>query len=205
MKLPYRIKNPDDFKNIQKNFDYLGNKLGAPATVKSGVSFATVAAVSLGNFEGEKITGVRITGTVLTAGTGVNPVIRVRCNGLNPMQVMGLNMWEYWNTAAAAFGNDMGGNYANAGGMPIAQCNHGSTSNAVHFDGVLYTCHLNPVAVQPVYLGIYENCDRIVNSQQHLMGTMKSAWNDLATPITSLMVLIDTGTFSGKIATQVIP
>src|SRR4051812_24867636 len=127
-------------------------------------SSSAATQVVLGAFDGENITGVRISGSLLTASTGGNTTIRLRANGLNPMSVMGLNSYTWWNTTTVASnrGNDLSGNYANLGGMAIALTNFGNSAQSVHFHGVLYTAHLfaGGAAVRPTYVGQYETTDR---------------------------------------------
>lgn len=165
-------------------------------------TFSAVSSISLGAFDGENITGVRITGHVITSG-GVNTTIRVRPNGLTGISVLALTHAVIWNTAVTSTDTAANaGNLVNANGMMIAGSGWTTNSNGVWFGGELHT---RKAQLGRKYIGQYGNHDYVTNVQQHSLATVTSFWNDLSTNITSLTLAIDAGTFTGRVSVEVIP
>lgn len=175
----------------------------APRVITTYIPGGT-SVIDLGSFDGENITGVRITGNVTVAGAGTsNPVLRVRPNALTGISVLALAHVAIWNTAAASTDlTTYAGNYASANGMMIAGSGWSTASNGVWFSGVMHT---RKAMGMRKYLGQYANHDFVTNPQQHSFATVTSAWNDSTTDVTSLSLAIDAGTFSGRVTMETIP
>jgi hypothetical protein len=159
----------------------------------------------LGPIVGQGLTAVRLTAQLLTAGTGGNTYIRLRPNGLNPVQTDSIDNYVNWNTAvAAAPATRLASNFAATPGLVIAPTDWGTASNEVYVEGTFWT-NLPAGFQLRQWVGRYKNHDRVSNQQQMAMGTLSSVWSDAASLLTSLQLVIDAGSFSGRVVLEFLP
>lgn len=167
-----------------------------------------VSSQNLGSISGQSITAVRLTGQLVTASTGGNTFIRLRPNGLNPISTSVIDNEVNWANGgpSGAATPRFASNFVNAAGMVIAPTDWAVASNEVYFEGTFFTnlpAGLGFLLRQ--WIGRYKNHDLINNRQNYMSGSLSSMWGDVSTLLTSLVLVIDAGNFSGRITMEVIP
>lgn len=201
MKLPAPLVKT--WQDIQLNFDALGKGTSTPDR-RLYKQITPVGVIDLGSFDGENITGVRITANLITSGTGGDTVIRLRPNGSNSVLVQHLVRRTYWNGASQLSDNLYGANHGVSLGLVVAAHNWAVNANAVSFDGIFHTNRLG-VAHYRRWLGRFTNEDYVSNDNQWVSGDSASVWKDTVTPVTGLTLAIDSGAMLGRVSVEVIP
>lgn len=210
MRFPYKANS---FKNVQKNFDFLATKLGASSgggiqpVVSNLFTVSGVSNIALGAVDGENITGVRLTGfgTTALSGGGTGAGIYLRINGVNINA--GYLLQRAWKDAVPNFFNDSQGINTAPGqsGLLIGSSGWAVTANAVGFNGTLFTKVIN----RRHWLGSYFYQDIAVDANKILHTDIVAFWHDLATPVTSLDILLvpnaGTVTFTGRVLMEILP
>lgn len=199
MKLPYVIKD----RRIQANFDFLAKSTPLKRAV---IPVATpVGFVELGGFDGENITGIRITANVRTSSTGGDTFFFLRPNSITSLT--GQTIWHrhFWDTVST--GHDVVGGANSAGGLPglpIAYTNWAVSANGVMFQGVFYPSCFSGTGFYRHYQGMFNNRDYQSNDDRHLIGSIESVWKDTTTVVNSIGIGINSGAFTGRIVTEII-
>lgn len=165
-----------------------------------------VSSVSLGNFDGDNITGVRIAGTVVTAATGGDQWMRLKPNGGTIVGSVIVHRHYANGSPTYPVAHDViGGGTPSVSlqGINIATTNWTTNANLVSFTGTLFTSRGNGAIRH--YHGTFSNADYQIDSGNRLMGLVYGVWQDNTTPLTSLVFSLDAGTFSGRVSVEVIP
>lgn len=171
-----------------------------------------VSSVNLGSFDGDNITGIRISGALrfTFTSTGTVAVFSLRPNGLTSVTRQLVSQRSYWDTVNATTDLQTGASAAGQDGIAIALSDWVSTSgqrNGIWFDGMFFTRREGASNHYRTYLGKYSNHDYSVNGDRFLQASVSSSWMDVATLLSSLTFAVTsaTGTFDGKICVEVVP
>lgn len=164
--------------------------------------------IDLGRVDGENITGVRISGTGYTTGTGGDTLLRIRPNGLNNI-ISNVDFHRLVFPAGGPLSQDVvaGGNLvAGTVGLIIASTNWTTASNNLMFDGILYTRIVNRdgVSGHRHWSGTYDNQDLVSNRNSRIHGECHAIWGDAATPVSSLVLALDAGSFVGRVRMEIL-
>lgn len=167
-------------------------------TLTSGVS-----SISLGTFDGDNITGVRIFGAVRTASAGTgNPKFTLKINALSTISQTSIT--QRLVRSAAATTTDLitfQGDPAAGPGIVVASCDWATSANDVTFNGILST----KSGKLRHYQGTYINQDLISNSANNLSGRLYSIYHDGVPTISSLTLELGVGTFTGRVSVEILP
>jgi hypothetical protein len=201
---PY-IVQPDgssDGVGVQQDLDALASAVPTPDQRR--VFFASNAtSVNLGNFDGENITGIRISANLRSASS-MGPMF-LRPNGLTSMPTQWISH-RAWSDNVGLFTDVQGLIPITAAqpGMQIAAADFGVTDSAIHFDGIFFTSRLAGAHYRR-YIGQYSNMDYQVNSSRSVSASIRVTWGDPFTTVSSLALACSTGNFSGRIALEIVP
>lgn len=167
------------------------------------LSSATTSTVILPAVDGQNITGVRLTGQVLTA-SATSAYLRLRPNGLSSMVTNAIGDLIYIadtpTYSPTEQGQEFGGGVVSSPGVVVAVQRYGTAINTLVFDGVFFT----RTGVYRVYQGDYTAVDGSTDSNRMARGRVSSQWHDATTAITSLTLALDFGTFTGVVTTEII-
>lgn len=171
-----------------------------------------VSSVDLGSFDGDNITGIRISGELRFTFTSTGSVgfFSLRPNGSTSVTRQLLSQRSYWDSASLVTDVQGGNSAAGQDGFVIAMTDWVSTSgqrNGIWFDGMFFTRREGASNHYRQYMGRYSNHDYSVNSERTVQASVSSSWVDLTTLLSSLTFAVTnaTGTFDGKICVEVIP
>lgn len=168
----------------------------APITVSSA------SVIDLGAIDGDNITGVRISLSGQTFGTGGNTYMRVRPNGAASVLMQNYahrvltNGGGYTTTDSGLFGGAF-----SVGNMLLAATDWGTASNQLDAHGTFYTA----TGHWRTYLGQYANRDAVSDGNLSAAGRVVSTWAEETIPITSLSLTLDAGTFTGRVSVEIVP
>lgn len=170
------------------------------------ITATAVSSISLGAIAGENITGVRISLHGYTSGGGT--WIRLKPNGLATIATSTLIQRTAWPVGGPQVAQAIGGSNVNLVTAGLAVCDvawasGGSNSNGVSASGVLFTKVMG--FARRYWSGIYSAQDIAINGSTFLEGTLATLWEDTTTPITSLTLSVDSGTFTGRIVLEPLP
>ena len=176
-------------------------------------SFSGVPSVDLGTYDGDNITGIRISGALRFTFTsnGIIAVFSLRPNGLTSIPRQATTQRSFWDgTTATTDLTFTGASAAGQDGIFIAASDWVSNSgqlNGIWFDGIFFTKRTAGNTTHRNYLGHYSNNDYSANNDRNVQGVVSSRWLDVSTALTSLTFAITNagGTIEGKICTEVIP
>lgn len=159
------------------------------------------AVVDLGAIDGENITGVRI--VVKGVASAANAVMRLRPNGSAANIAVGRHVQRlYWDGATQST-DISGGVSSSVPGFAIGQTDFGVAGSSLWSDVVMHT--RTQAGMKRACYGTYGNEDNVANGDRILSGRQFMVWHDVATPITSLSLAMDAGTFTGRVTLEVLP
>jgi hypothetical protein len=196
---------PDDdvsqYQDVLSRLRRLENGLG------SGRIFdlASVTRVDLGPFEGDLVTGVRITiaGYVDTS-PAANTFMRLQPNGLSSLSGLGLMInRQLWDGTSHTQGLLFGGALSTSVGFAVAATDWSVTRCGLWAEGVFYTSRVGGVGARK-WSGSYDNQDYVTTRSRRVNGQVEGTWDDPSTPVTSIVLAMDDGTFTGRVHAEVV-
>lgn len=166
---------------------------------------SAVTSASLGSIDGDNITGVRITVAGMINGNTASTYLRLRPNGLTSMSMAVMAQRAYFSgtppaTADLAYGAGM----ATAAGLILATTDWGANNCSIFATHMFGTQVLSSVHRRHM-IGQYSNQDIETEPNKYMTGRITSIWNDMTTTVSSLTVVVDSGTFTGRIVVETLP
>lgn len=174
------------------------------ASGKKLIEVASLSSIDLGAIDGDGITAVRINLVGKVVGNTGNTFIRLRPNGLSSFSASSIAERTSWPSGGPQ-GHDVvyGSNATTTSGFLLCATDWGARDNAVK---AYQTLDTRVDATSRRHLsGIYSNQDIEVDANNLLSARVLTEWNDNSTVITSLLVSIDSGTFTGRIVLEELP
>lgn len=193
--------DPAQYASIMERLRRLEQRVGRTIIVPVG---SPVSGITLGEVDGENITGVRIVGNIITGSTGGNTFLYLQPNALNPITTQTLERRTYWDTASQISDHQYGGDGASAPGLVVAEHNWATSANAINFDGIFHTTRLGGAHYRK-YLGSFVNEDYVSNHNRWVFGAIACNWKDTSTNVASLRLALGAGTFVGRISLEILP
>lgn len=166
---------------------------------------SAASTVDLGAFDGENITGVRISLFGVVAG-GTDTTLRLRPNGLSPVSANSVAELVYSGGSSHATVSTLlnGGAVGSVAGVPIAHTHWSVAGTVLAANGTFYTPKLGG-SVCRIWEGAYTSRDATTDASNIANGVVSAQWNDVSTSITSLALALDAGTFTGRVSVEVVP
>lgn len=166
-------------------------------------TFSGASTLSLGSFDGDNITGIRISAAGLTVGHTTDTWMRLRPNGSSAYSCAH-TVHRFYTDSTPSNGHDIIlGGAITTNQIVVAATNWNTNGNYLAFEGTFFTNKLANQTRQ--YIGRYQNEDYVNSALQRLQGNILGFWYDASTVLSSLSLGLDAGTFSGRVSVEVLP
>jgi hypothetical protein len=171
--------------------------------------FTAQTSVLLGAFDGNNITGVRVSfvGAINGAGVGVAaPLVRLKPNNAAsiPAQAVASRVYTPTPSYAATADATYGGAFATVAGLTVGQKSWAVNNGDEHFSftGVFFTPTSHGWRE---WDGTFTARDLGADGNRGLKGSVFSTWQDNTTAVVTLWLSIDAGSLTGRVVCEVVP
>jgi hypothetical protein len=155
--------------------------------------------VDLGSYQGENITGIRL--SVHGRITSPSGFWRIRPNGGTSFSANGVQHITYWDGASQLTAARYGSSITTSAGLSLGVTDWGTSINDISSDSIFFT---KTGAVRYVQ-SHFTNADLDADGNRMVTGYQSIKWHDSSTPVTSLTFALDGGSFTGRISVEVMP